>query len=60
MEYVSVFAINNNRTRTYINKSVKVRVFTKDNKLTIVIADIIKAASVKYKALFVFTITSLA
>jgi hypothetical protein len=39
---------------------VKVRVVTKANELAIVVADIIRAASVKYKALLVVAATSLA
>jgi hypothetical protein len=56
----SAFLIGNDRTRACINNSVKVRVVAKANKLAVVVIDIIRAASVKYKALLVVATTSLA
>jgi hypothetical protein len=54
------FAIGNDRTRACINNGVKFRVVTKANKLAVVVADVIRAAGVKYKALFVIATTGLA
>jgi hypothetical protein len=56
----SAFSISNNRTRACIDDSVKVRVVAKANELAVVIADIIRAASIEYKALLVVATTSLA
>jgi hypothetical protein len=56
----SAFAINNDRTRACINNSVKVRVVAEADKLAVVIADMIRAASVEYKALLVVATPSLA
>jgi hypothetical protein len=56
----SAFAISNDRTRACINNGVKFRVVTKANKLAVVVADMVRAAGVKYKALFVIATTSLA
>jgi hypothetical protein len=39
---------------------VKVRVIAKANELAVVVADIIRAASVEYKALLIVATTSLA
>jgi hypothetical protein len=54
------FAIGNDRTRACINDSVKVRVVAKADKLAVVVADMIRAASVEYKAVLVVATTGLA
>jgi hypothetical protein len=56
----SAFSIGNDRTRACINDGVKVRVVAKADELAVVVADIIRAASVEYKALLVVATTSLA
>jgi hypothetical protein len=54
------FATGNDRTRACVNDGVKVRVVAEANELAVVVADMIRAAGVEYKALLVVATTGLA
>jgi hypothetical protein len=54
------FSISNDRTRASIDDGVKVRVVAKTDELAVVVTDMIRAASIEYKALLVVATTGLA
>ena len=49
----SAFASDNDKTCAYVYNSIKARIVVEASKLTIVVADVIRAASIEDKALLV-------